>query len=112
MRKCHVCQENQARPDKAPAHPWETPKGQRVRLHIDYAGPYMGKMLYAYSKWTEVHCMNSGKSVPTINKLRKTFSTHGLPELIVSDNGPSFVNEEFEGFMRKKDTKGYHLIQY
>ena len=35
----------------------------------------------------------------TIEKLRTTFATHGLPEVLVSDNGLTFVSTEFEEFL-------------
>ena len=43
---------------------------------------------------------NSVTSQVTIDKLRKIFSTHGLPEKVVSDNGSAFTSREFAAFMR------------
>ncbi|KAI0213775.1 hypothetical protein LSAT2_001156 [Lamellibrachia satsuma] len=34
----------------------------------------------------------------TISKLRQSFSTHGIPDVIVSDNATGFVNDEFHDF--------------
>ena len=62
----------------------------------------------AYSKWIDVHVFNSSTSVMTINKLRSTFATHGLPEICVTDNGSCFVNEEFQCFMKKNGIR--HII--
>jgi hypothetical protein len=63
----------------------------------------MGKMFLiiidAHSKWLDVHIMPSITSVQTIEKLRITFATHGLPQKVVTDNGPSFVSEQFKSFM-------------
>ena len=54
----------------------------------------MGKMLLvivdAHSKWIEVHVTTSSTAAVTIEKLRSTFATHGLPNVLVSDNGPAF----------------------
>ena len=36
-----------------------------------------------------------------INKLWKLFSTHGIPETVVSDNGPQFASEEFTQFAKQ-----------
>ena len=45
-------------PASAPFYPWERKNNPWVRLHIDYLGPFMGKMFLvivdSYSKWVEV----------------------------------------------------------
>ena len=35
----------------------------------------------------------------TITHLRQGFATHGLPKIIVSDNGPAFISEQFSTFL-------------
>ena len=76
-----------------------------MRIHIDYAGPVHNKMLLvvcdAHSKWIEVEPVSSPTSSQTIEKLRRMFATHGLPEVIVSDNGPQFTSYEFGQFLKK-----------
>ena len=53
----------------------------------------------AYSKWLDVQLMNSITSESTITKLKDTFATHGLPQKIVTDNGPSFTSSMFKAKM-------------
>ena len=64
-------------------------------MHLDFAAPFLGHMYLAvvdtYSKWLDVQLMNSITSESTIAKLKDTFATHGLPQKIVTDNGPSFT---------------------
>ena len=55
----------------------------------------------AHSKWLDIHITNSCNGQITIEKLRMTFASQGLPEMVVLDNGPAFVSNEFEEFMRK-----------
>ena len=38
-------------------------------------------------------------SVTTIGELSKLFATHGIPELVVSDNNTVFTSVEFSEFM-------------
>ena len=56
----------------------------------------------AYSKWPEVVEMSTGASgvsaVRTIEELRRIFTIHGLPQQLVSDNGPQFVSDQFAQF--------------
>lgn len=47
----------------------------------------------AYSKWTEVHAVSGSTSAITIKCLRKNFSQHGIPEIMVSDNATCFTSE-------------------
>ena len=54
----------------------------------------------AYSKWIDVQIVNTGTAGVTIEHLRTLFTTHGLLEVLVSDNGTQFTSAEFEEFMR------------
>ena len=49
--------------------------------------------------------MTSTAAVNTINEMRFTFAQHGLPEEVVSDNGPQFVSNEFAEFIQKNGIK-------
>ena len=84
-------------------HPWEWPQCPWARVHIDYADPVEGKMLLvavdAHFKWIDVAVVTSATSSVTIEKLRGMFTTHGIPDVIASDNGTVFTSDEFETFM-------------
>ncbi len=88
VKSCLSCQANRHSPAPAQLHPWEWSDQPWSRLHIDFAGPVKGSMLLIIT------------SSQTIEKLRSTFATHGLPKTIVSDNGPSFVSSEFKKFIQ------------
>ena len=103
VKTCYECQQTRHSPPVAPLHPWEWPQRPWARIHIDYAGPVEGKMLLvvvdAHSKWLDVAVVTSATSSVTIEKLRSMFATHGIPEIVVSDNGTVFTSDEFETFM-------------
>ena len=103
VKACFECQQTRHSPSVAPLHPWEWPHCPWARVHIDYAGPVEGKMLLvavdAHSKWIDVAVVTSATSSVTIEKLRGMFATHGIPDVIVSDNGTVFTSDEFETFM-------------
>lgn len=105
VKGCSTCQEYRNLPTPAPLHPWEWPSKPWQRLHIDHAGPFMGHtfliLMDAYSKWMDAYLVPSASSASTIECLRKSFSSQGLPEMIVSDNASCFVSAEFQEFMKK-----------
>ena len=57
------------------------------------------------SKWPDVIPMATANPSRTIEELRKFFTAHGLPEQLVSDNGPHFIAIEFRAFMRSYSIK-------
>ncbi|XP_043922122.1 uncharacterized protein K02A2.6-like [Protopterus annectens] len=105
VKECKTCQQHRNLPVMAPLHPWEWPSRPWQRLHIDYAGPFMGAMFLiimdAHSKWMDAYPVKTPTSTTTIDCLRKSFSSQGLPETIVSDNVSCFMSEEFKGFLEK-----------
>ncbi|XP_043927692.1 uncharacterized protein K02A2.6-like, partial [Protopterus annectens] len=105
VKECNTCQEHRNLPVGAPLHPWEWPSRPWQRLHIDYAGPFLGAMFLiimdAHSKWMDAYPVKTPTSTTTIECLRKSFSNQGLPETIVSDNASCFTSEEFKGFLEK-----------
>ena len=44
--------------------------------------------------------MSTTTSNKTIEVMREVFAKNGLPECLVSDNGPQFVSEMFHNFMK------------
>ena len=48
-------------------------------------------------------------SEKTIECLETIFARHGLPEVLVSDNGPNLVSEKFEAFLKENGNKHRHV---
>ena len=117
-KACSSCQENRHSPAKAPLHPWAWPTVPWERVHVDFAGPVMGKMLFvvtdadAHSKWPEVCVMDSTTSSKTITVLREMFARYGLPRQLVSDNGPQFTSSEFKQFLHCNGVKHITTAPY
>ncbi len=105
VRDCNICQEQRKSPARAPLHPWEWPRQPWRRIHMDYAGPFFGKLFLiiidAHSKWIDAYPVSSATTAATLECLRKSFSVHGIPEMIVSDNTQCFVSEASKDFMTK-----------
>ena len=116
VKACSQCQVVKNTAPVAPLHPWIWPAQPWQRIHIDFAGPFMGKLFLlvvdAHSKWPEVREMKSTTAARTIEVLRQLFASHGLPEQVVSDNGPQFTAEEFAAFMKVNGIKHIRSTPY
>ena len=97
-------------------HPWENSKSPWVRIHLDYLGPYLEKMILvfvdSYSKWVDVIPMSNTKTTFLLECLRYSFATHGLPFVIVTDNGTSFISNKFKTFVQKNGIKHVFTAPY
>ena len=108
-KTCVSCQRIQKMPNLTPLHPWPWPAAPWQRIHINFTGLFEGRMFFvvvdAHSKWPEVIVMDSTTSEKTIQVLRGLFSHYGVPEVVVSDNGPQFTSEEFASFLTSNGVK-------
>ncbi|XP_026570758.1 uncharacterized protein K02A2.6-like, partial [Pseudonaja textilis] len=102
VSSCSICQESRPAPPIATPTRWESANAPWSRIHIDLAGPVHGKMFLvvvdAYSKWIDVAQLSTTTTLAITNVLTRLFVTHGLPDSIVSDNGPQFASVEFSRF--------------
>ena len=91
VKACYECQQSRHAPPVAPLYPWEWLQRPWACIHINYAGPMEGKMLLVvfdtHSKWLDVAVVTSATSSITIEKLRGMCASHGIPDIVVSDNG-------------------------
>ena len=85
-------------------------------LKEKFAVPFQGSMfLIAVDvnfKWPEVFVMKETTATKTIEILRVIFARFGLPEQIVTDNGPQFVSEEFSHFLKSNGIKHIRCAPY
>lgn len=117
IQNCRACRLCQPSPSKNILIPWNVCNRPWERIHVDFLGPVENKMYFiildAFSKWVEVFPMSSMTSANTIICLRQVFARFGLPDTLVSDNGPQLVSEEFavflkqNGIIHKKSTPGH-----
>ena len=72
---------------------------------MDFAGPFLGQyflvIVDAHSKWLEVFLVASTSATLMIDKLRTLFAQFGIPQMVVTDNGSSFISQEFMSFLKK-----------
>ena len=116
VRECSTCQVSRKEPPVVPLQPWPWPDKPWTRIHIDYAGPMEGRMFLivtdAHSKWVDIHATTSSTSNVTIEMLRKSFATLGLPEVVVSDNATAFTSSEFAEFLKRNGIRHIRTPPY
>ena len=108
VKSCEVCQAVRKAPPSAPLHPWRWPTRVWQRVHIDFAekdGNYFLGLIDNHSKWIEVAHMRSTTAQSTIDQMRLWFAAYGLPEEVVSDNGPQFISQDFTNFLNQNGVK-------
>ncbi|XP_038590458.1 LOW QUALITY PROTEIN: uncharacterized protein K02A2.6-like [Micropterus salmoides] len=119
-KNCSSCHKVRNNPPLAPLHAWEFSQEPWHREHIDFAGPFEGKMFLvavdAHSKWPEVAIVKSTTTEKTIEKLGEMFSRFGSASQFVSDNGPQLGSEEMHAFLQANGVQHiksapYHLRQ-
>ena len=94
-------------PTPLPALPWQ--KG--AADFLDFNGKTYLVVVDCYSKYIEVAMMNSTTTASTTRKLRQTFARHGLPDELVSDNGPQFASPEFSSFFPQSNGMAKRAVQ-
>ncbi|XP_015266210.1 PREDICTED: uncharacterized protein K02A2.6-like, partial [Gekko japonicus] len=104
VKRCQPCQASRPEPPRAPERAWESSHRPWSRLHLDFAGPFQGKLFFilvdAYSKWLEVVPVPSTSSQAAIRAMWRIFSGQGIPDTLVTDNGTAFTSAEFQAFTR------------
>lgn len=114
--RCRGCQEHRQRPSTVPVYAWSLPDQVWERLHIDYAGPFQGKVwlivVDALSKWVEVRKVVDMNANTLCGTMDNIFATFGLPQTIVSDNGRQFVSQQFREFCRVRGIRQVTAAPY
>ena len=66
----------------------------------------------AHSKWPIVILTKKASTEATVEMMLDVFTTHGLCEQIISDNGPQFISREFEDFCKSRGIDHVHSPPY
>ena len=102
VRRCSVCTKFQVprveplMPSQLPSLPWQKVgtdlfewEKSNYLLVVDYL-----------SRWIEIAKLEQTTSRCVINHLSSIFARYGVPELVISDNGPQYSSESFKEFSR------------
>ena len=117
VSRCATCQKYRRKQQKEPLLPTEVPHRpwQIVATDLfDLDGHKYLILTDYYSEWFEMEQLTTDSTATTvIGKMSKWFATHGIPEKVISDNGPPFNSYKFADFAGKygfthQTTSPYH----
>lgn len=98
---CQACLTYRKQNNKESLIPHKIPSRAWSKLGVDifhFAGrPYLIVIDY-FSKYIEVNKLNTMTSLEVIDNLKNIFSRQGIPEILMSDNGPEFNSSYFKCF--------------
>ena len=79
----------------------EIPQEPWMKVGVDLFSLFEKEYVIAVdysSKYTEVSQINDETARTVIRKVKKMFTSHGIPREVFSDNGPQFTSTEFKNF--------------
>lgn len=100
VQRCHTCTKLRIQgpepliPSELPQYAW-----QKVGSDLfQYQGYWYLLVVDYYSRYIEVAKLNNQTSQEIIRHMKSIFARHGIPEILVSDNGTQYSSSEFALF--------------
>ena len=105
IEKCDVCRTFDKQQQKETLVPHEVPDRPWAKVAVDLLSfkgrNYMHVCVDYYPSFLEMDALESIRSATVIRKLKLHFARHGIPETVISDNGPQFTVHEFQDISRQ-----------
>lgn len=111
LRECGVCSrhDEHAKVTRPPLQAIPLPETVWQRVMVDIIGPMKGPqterygivLCDLYSRWPEVALCADVTASTVINLLEAVFSREGVPEELISDNGPQFRSAALAAYLRR-----------
>ena len=100
---CGICNTYQRKNQKEPLIPHSVPDRPWSKLGV-YIFELQGKQYLVivdyYSGFVELDLLTHLTANQVINHCKSQFSRHGIPDVLISDNGPQFSSHEFQQFVK------------
>ena len=103
MAQCVTCAKDRPPPKEPlmsatfPSRPWERIATDLFELN----GKVYLIVTDYYSRWFEIKELRNETSQVVIQALKELFAIHGIPDLMMSDNGPQYSADSFREFATK-----------
>lgn len=105
VSNCMACRENRPSQKHEPLKPTELPDRPWQKIGADlltFNSQTFLSIVDYYSRWIEIIHLNKTTANSVVNKCKQLFAVHGIPEILVSDNGPQFQGD-FKEFAEEYD---------
>ena len=114
---CALCAEHSRANAKEPLILMEIPERPWTKVGADlfeFNNQHYLFIVDYFSKWPEISKLDNLSAKNVISYMKSQISRYGIPDELISDNGPQFACEEFAQFMKDYDIKHttsspYHL---
>lgn len=109
VNRCNACNGMAIVHKSAESSKWTPTVKPFSRIHVDFF--FFEHRTYllivdSFSKWIEIEHMKQGTdSNRVLKKLVSYFARFGLPDVLVSDNGPPFNSHNFVNFVERQGIK-------
>ena len=106
LSKCPICNRYRPEQPKEPMIPHDVPRVPWEKVGVDLFELQKQEFLIAvdyYSGMFEVQDLQSTTATRVVTILKSWFARHGLPKVVVSDNGPPFGSSAFQSFSEEWD---------
>ena len=103
VSQCAVCRSMDNKQQKETLQSHQVPNRPWAKVAADLfvwnEKQYMVTVDY-YSNFAEVDCLPKTTSGSIIKALKQHFARHGIPDTLITDNGPQFVSKKFRTFSK------------
>lgn len=104
ISKCDVCMAHRTAPSKEPIQQHEFAARPWNKVGADLCDFYGRTLLVVsdyYSNFIEVENVTRANTNGVAKALKAMFARYGVPDILISDNGPQFSSSEFATFAKK-----------
>jgi len=122
IRCCHKCQVARPQPLNQNVESIPTSPGYPFsQVGLDLIGPlpitkrgnrFIIVLVDYLTKWVEADPLPSTESEEVIFFLKKVFARHGIPEILITDNGPQFTSDKTKAFLDLNDVFVHYVSTY
>ena len=103
VSSCAICNMYQRKNQKEPLIPHPIPDRPWSKVGVDIFELQQKQYLVIvdyYSGFVELDLLTHTTTKQVINCCKSQFSRHGIPDILISDNGPQFSSHEFRQFIK------------